>query len=295
MTLTAGEIILCNQSLDRIAAAQIASTSPTTNEYLVCDRNYPQVRDSLLRSMEWNFVNARAELSLIYDIEFDTAPGPDRFVVGDVLTGVTSGVTATVLEVISGTQYRIAYISGTFTDGETITNAAIESVEWQGIPVYDGTDSVVWYENGDQVVCGTGYPIATEVTPSFGLDHMYLLPSDFSRLRAKTKHQYHHVIEGKYILSDHDSSKIEYVKKTTDTTLFDDLFTDCLILKLALTLLSPLAGTASAQTKADLKEDYRMAMAKARQVNFQEDNTSGRSDWNSARYTGKPLFGTFRR
>jgi hypothetical protein len=284
MTLTAGEIILCNQSLDRIAAAQIASTSPTTNEYLVCDRNYPQVRDSLLRSMEWNFVNARAELSLIYDIEFDTAPGPDRFVVGDVMTGVTSGVTATVLEVISGTQYRIAYISGTFTDGETITNAAIESVEWQGIPVYDGTDSVVWYENGDQVVCGTGYPIATEVVPGFGYQHTYHLPADFSRLRVKQKFQHSHAIEGKYLISHHSTEKIEYVSKTTDTTLFDDLFIECLILKLALTLISPLVGTSATSLREGLQTELKSAMSKARQVGKMEDNTPKHHIWLNARY-----------
>jgi hypothetical protein len=284
MTLSAGEIILCNQALDRIAAAQIASTSTTTNEYLVCDRNYPQVRDSLLRSMEWNFVNARATLSLIYDIEFDTAPGPDRFAVGDVLTGVTSGVTATVLEVISGTQYRIAYISGTFTDGETITNATVESVEWQGIPVYSGSDAVVWYENGDQVVCGTGYPIVTEVVPDFKYQHQYVLPADISRLRVKQKHQRNHAIEGKYLLSMHDTEKIEYVKKTTDTTLFDDLFIECLILKLAIVLIPPLAGNASASTKEQLKLDYKEAISKARQVGKMEDNTPKHHIWLNSRY-----------
>src|SRR4030067_2279236 len=101
MTLLAGEITICNQALDRIGAAQIASTSTTTHEYLVCDRNYSQVRDALLRSFEWNFVNGRQELSLVYDIDFGTSPGPDEFAVGDILTGVTSGVTSTVLEVLS--------------------------------------------------------------------------------------------------------------------------------------------------------------------------------------------------
>jgi hypothetical protein len=284
MTLSAGEITLCNQALDRIGAAQIASTSTTTNEYLVCDRNYPQVRDTLLRSFEWNFVNARETLALVYDIDFGTAPGPDEFAVGDVLTGITSGVTATVLEVISGTQYRIGYVTGTYTLGETVTNATVSSVEWQGIPVVYGTSPVVWYENGDQVVCGALYPTVTEVVPNFGYQHMYVLPDDFSRLRVKQKFQHEHAIEGKYLLSHHDTEKIEYVRKTTDTTLFDDLFVDCLILKLALTLLNPLAGTASASTKEQLKQDFKESIAKARQVGKMEDTTPKHHPWLNARY-----------
>ena len=284
MTLSAGEISICNQALDRIAAAQIDSVTTTTNEYLVCDRNYAQVRDSLLRSFEWNFVNARAELSLVYDIDFGTAPGPNRFAVGDVLTGISSGVTSTILEVLSGTEYRIAYISGTYTDGELVTNGTAESVEWQGIPLVDDTDSVVWFEDADQVICQTGYPTTTEVVPDFGYQHMYALPADFSRLRVKQKFQHTHAVEGKYLISHHDTEKIEYVRKATDTTLFDDLFTECLILRLAITLLNPLAGTASGTFREQLKQDFKIAISKARQVGKMEDSTPKHHPWLNARY-----------
>jgi len=58
------ETRLCNLALSRIGAATIQDVeNPTTNEGRHCQRLYPHVRDSLLRSHWWRFATKRATLS----------------------------------------------------------------------------------------------------------------------------------------------------------------------------------------------------------------------------------------
>jgi len=285
MSLTQDELNLANQSLDRIAAGNITLAAQSDVKGLACNRHFVPTRDALLRSYEFNFANGRAELSLMYNLALQAAPGPDIWVAGDVITGIASDATATILTVISGVEYEIAYLDGTFEDGETITNGTVESVVWQDIPVYSGDEAVVFYSDTDQVVCGTGYPILAEVVPVFGYNHQYILPADFLRLRPKDSiYNYKFVIEGNRILTDHDTKHILYVKKVTDPTLWDALFTELFVLKLAWKLINPLAGTGTASLKAELREELRYAEAKARIVSAQEDNCTGEETFTTARY-----------
>ena len=75
-------------------------------------------------------------------------------------------------------------------------------------------------------------------TPAFGWDYQYELPNDYidiatlngiesEQCRARFK------IEGEKLLTDASSAKITYTKQVTDTTLFDPLFYDVLVLRLA--------------------------------------------------------------
>jgi len=105
------------------------------------------------------------------------------------------------------------------------------------------------------------------------------------RLRLKdTLYNYKFVIEGNRILTDHDTKHILYVKKVTDPTLWDALFTELFVLKLAWKLINPLAGTGTASLKAELREELRYAEAKARIVSAQEDNCTGEETFTTARY-----------
>jgi len=73
--------------------------------------------------------------TLYHDLTVDTAPTAAAFEVGATLTGATSGVTCDVVKKVSDTYYIVTEPSGTFTDGEVIS---------------DGTNSVD---------CATGYPV----------------------------------------------------------------------------------------------------------------------------------------
>ncbi|MDD5458396.1 MAG: hypothetical protein PHF37_03280 [Phycisphaerae bacterium] len=293
MSLTQAELNIANQALDRIAAAQITLTGTTANEYLVCNRHYAQTRDSLLRSFEWPFATDRATLSQISTLELDTAPGPDTWAVGDVITGITSGTTAEILTVTSDTEYEIIHLSGDFTDGETITNADVEKVYWQGIPLTWEDEPVYWYDDSDcdQVVCGTGYPIVSGLTPDFEWGHQYQLPNDFVRLKKVYEDDGTDYVddrferEGQRLLTNYDTCNIKYIKDITDPTKFDALFTEVLILRLAMKLVNPLAGIRAAELKAEISQELRVAEFKAKLVAEQEVNVSGRSDFTLARYS----------
>ena len=286
MALTQLEIDLCNQGLSLMGGKKVVlATQATTPEGVAANDFYAQTRDALQRSFEWPFCRTRATLSPLYTIEFDTSPGPSAFVVGDVITGVNSEATATIITVVSDVEYEIAYLDGTFEDGETITNATVEDVVWQGIPVFLDDEQVIWYDtaDSDQVVCSTGYPVATLLAPEFGYDYQFLLPADFSRFR-KNYSEEKRTVEGNRLLTDDDSGEVLYIKKVTDTTLFDPLFVEVFTLRLALKFVNIIAGTKSSELLQNLKQDLRVATASARSVCGSEENDTGSSEWNNARY-----------
>ncbi|MBE3143571.1 MAG: hypothetical protein IMZ61_06570 [Planctomycetes bacterium] len=291
MSLTAAEILILNQSLDRIAAAQITLAGTTTVEYLACSRNYEQTRDTLLRSFQWPWASTRATLARISTLTLDVMP-TDSWAVGDTITGITSEATAEILTVTSETEYEIIYLDGTFEAGEVITNATVESVLYEGHPVTYGGDEVVSFDTSDseQVVCGTGYPTAVDAAPSFEWDYQYYLPADFLRLKkvyeddGTDEVDDRWEIEGKRILTNYDTCNIKYVRKVTDPTEFEELFAEVLILRMAMKFINPLAKTGSDTLKAELREELRVAESKARLVAAQESNVSGRSDFNLSRY-----------
>lgn len=291
MSLTEAEVTVVNQANDRVGIGQIAYATQTTLTALTAIRHYEQTRNSLLESFEWPFAADREELGKISTIVLDVEPGPDNWAVGDTITGISSGTTAEILTVTSGTEYEIIHLSGDFTDGETITNATIYTVTWEGIAVEYGDDIVYWYDDSDdQTACGTGYPDVAEITPDFEWTHQYHLPNDFLRLKSiyeddgidEVDNRWER--EGKRILTNYDTCNIKYIKKVTDPDDFDPLFTEALILRTALKLCPPLAGTKTNPLKADIKEDLRAVMTRARLVAAQETNVSGRNDWDLARY-----------
>jgi hypothetical protein len=89
---------------------------------------------------------------------------------------------------------------------------------------------------------------------------------------------------GNRILTNYDTVNITYVKSVTDPDDFDDLFAEVLRLELQLKLIPAIPGTKSKQLSDDIKEQLRDARSRAKTVCSQENNTSGRSDWNLARY-----------
>jgi hypothetical protein len=292
MALTSDELNICNQALDRIGAGTFTLATETTSvEGPVCVRNYSQTRDSLLRSYEWPRAATRATLGQISTIDLG-AQSTSSWAVGDTITGISSEATAEILTVTTPSQYEIIHLSGTFEDGETITNATVHDVLWQGVPVYLEDEKMVWYETEDteQVVCATGYPVVAASSPDFEWDYQYHLPNDFLRLISVYENDGaddeddRFVVEGRRILTNYDTCNIRYVKQLTDPTEWDELFIEIMILRLALKVLPPLVGTKNPDLKADIAQDLKVAESKARCVAAQETNVRGRQDFTLARH-----------
>jgi uncharacterized phiE125 gp8 family phage protein len=74
--------------------------------------------------------------TLLYEtMTLDVAPGV-AWAAGETLTGVTSGKTCKIVEVLSGTSYTIRDRSGTFTLGEVITNGVTPADQGASYPTF---------------------------------------------------------------------------------------------------------------------------------------------------------------
>jgi len=292
MAYTQTEIdYIIGPALDRLAAKQVTFATQTTVQALAVLRHYDQTRDSLLRSYVWPFAKTQAELYQVSTLLLDSSP-TSAWSVGDTITGITSGVTAEILTVTSSTEYVIIYKTGDFTDGETITNATVEQVYWEGIEVLNGTEEVYWWDgsSASQVVCGAAYPTATAVTPNHKWTYKYYLPDDFLRLLSIDEIDDTDYVDkrferqGRYIFTDKETLNIDYVQKKTDPSVYEDLFIELFILQLAVKLVNPLAGSASQRFKDELRQDLKDAKSRARLVASVENNVQGRNDWDNARF-----------
>lgn len=274
MALTENEIsIIANSALSRIAVGTISEAAQSDVKGLEVNRHYAQTRDALLRSYLWPFAKSRDELVQIQLLELDTPPEiePDEVAwsVGDVITGLTSGTTGVILTVHSALEYDVGFLDGEFEDGEDIQN------QLDAPAIATGAE---------------GYPEMAILQPTFNWSFAYAMPLDFIRLWSVYEDDgfdpvdRRWEIEGRRILTHYNTVNVIYTRQVTNPVEFDALFTEVLILRLAMKLINPLAGTASEQFRAELRQELMHAEGRARTVCAQEANTTGRSDWNLARF-----------
>jgi hypothetical protein len=98
---------------------------------------------------------------------------------------------------------------------------------------------------------------ADSTAPAFEWAASYPLPSDFIRLKKLFNTDGKYAIEGSSILTDQPSLlQIVYIRKITDTTAFDPLFTQTLTLMLAVLAEPRIQGgaTKTGELKMELKE-----------------------------------------
>ena len=126
-----------------------------------------------------------------------------------------------------------------------------------------------------------------ETTPGFGYDYSYPLPSDFIRAKELYQSSYPYKIEQSAILTDDASANLTYIARITDVTKFDPLFTEALIISIAIRLSYILIG--SNTREQSLKEELKQVMFLAKQVDGQDDtpdqldaSTFTQAKWTSA-------------
>lgn len=128
--------------------------------------------------------------------------------------------------------------------------------------------------------------LASEVTsPAFGWSYSYPLPSGFIRVKEiDGDHPYK--IEGNYLLTNSSTIKFIYVRRIEDVTRFDPLFTEALILALAIRLSYILIGSNSRE--GALKEELQRVLFQAKQVDGQDDtpDSLNASTFLESKYTG---------
>ncbi|KKL64351.1 hypothetical protein LCGC14_2165920 [marine sediment metagenome] len=81
----------------------------------------------------WTLKNYAPEL-----LTLDVAPGGAGWAVGDVVTGVTSAKTSIIVEVLTGTTYRIKNRDGAYTLDEVLTNGTATADQGASFPTTTG-------------------------------------------------------------------------------------------------------------------------------------------------------------
>lgn len=288
---TAAEIAFVNQVLDRLEAGQITLADQTSVEAKTAYRHWTTTLNSLIRSFEWPFLATRTELKQIQTIVLNEKPTA-AWVVGDVITGLSSGTTATILAVTSDSEYDLAYLSGDFTDGETITNGTISTVYYNGVTVEFEDETVYNFDSSsaEQINCATGYPVVAVKTPDYEWAYQYELPTDFMRLVDVYEDDGTDNLDDRWtresnrILTNYNTCNIRYIKTITDPAAFDPLFAEVMLLRLAWKLIPALAGSLSRADREGIQTELRRVEGKARTICEQENNQTGRTDWTLARY-----------
>jgi hypothetical protein len=125
-----------------------------------------------------------------------------------------------------------------------------------------------------------------ETAPAFGYTISYPLPSDFIRVKDLENTSTVYKIEGTKLLTDSSEIKLTYVSRVEDVAKFDPLFTEALILSLAIKLSYILIG--SNGREQSLKEELRQVMFQAKQVDGQDDTPDSllASAFTDVKYSG---------
>ena len=70
-------------------------------------------------------------------------------------------------------------------------------------------------------------------TPSWGFSYQFTLPADCLRVLTILNYDYDYKIEGRKILANHGTVKIQYVSRITDPNQYDELLRECISAGLA--------------------------------------------------------------
>jgi hypothetical protein len=307
MALTSAEVDICNQSLGKIAAKVFTFGDVTSNQSVKSLLFYEQTRNALLRKFVWPF--ARKRLRLVAGWLTDTIYNTDQYVWQSALLykcaeAHTSGTFTTDLAAVKWVLVSTVSDWATATAyalGETVVNNAIL---YQCILAHTSGDTDD--EPGVGATTATYWKVTTtKPTNIFGYN--YDKPANCRRLVENQTINNQNinwnwygtytypksdrpadtwVLEGNTILTNDTEIDIVYIDTISDTTEWDDTFTDLLIAKLAKKLLAALSGSGPgvASHRTDLNLEIQTLTKDAETIGSQEGNNSGSSDWNNARY-----------
>jgi len=240
------EIDTANESLLRLGCKTTITLAGYATDVNGIKANliFPQTRDSLLRSYSWNFATARLYLASVWK----TAR---YYAIGEYVWYPDASSTSLLYKCAT------AHTSGTWATDL----AAVKWVIYTSRPLYHWN-----YQYDLPTTC------------------LRLLTYNNSHHGYGTYYNHHYALEGDKILTDETDVKIRYIDQIIDPDNWDSLFKEVFILQLALKLLPAIGGVGTPTLNAELRSELKDVMARARVVNRNETNDTGRSDWNVARF-----------
>ena len=107
--------------------------------------------------------------------------------------------------------------------------------------------------------------------PEYEYAYKFQLPTDPYCLRVlEVEDDYDYRIEGRYLLSDNSTIKIKFIKRITDSGLFDSLLMEAIVARLAAALVIPIAGAGNASLVEGMWKLYEAKIREARTTDGME-------------------------
>lgn len=217
---------VCNDALLSLGQETITDLDDTADPQAVKLKSIYSLRLKFLLGRDWVFNRTRATLTKVYKLTIDSAPAPTAagWIVGDTLTGATSGATCTIKKKVSNTEYWVTEPSADFTDGEVIS---------------DGTNSRD---------CAAGYPIIDKTPPAFGSWlYVFAIPDDYlANLKLvdldSEEIEYPYLREGFLFYSNVTTAYAKYSMDLTDVSVMPGWFTNLFSMDLADRIAPKLSG-----------------------------------------------------
>ena len=278
MPTTLSPVNIANIALSKIGAQSINSLTDQANaSSLQCNINWQLAYLEVSRASRWNCLVTTAVLVSIVQTPLPgNAPPPNPATWAPLST-----YQANTYLTYGGYYYQVEF---TYTSTNNFVNDLTTGALVQtNLP----TVQPFFPNNGSQYPSGWSYQFA--------------LPSDFQLLVALNDNTYwgcsslgdttsNYQIMGLSLFCNAPQAVIQYVQNVADTTKFDALFTNCVALKLASMIATPLRQDGGRMEQALLAE-YKVALREARTKNAGEQqarrfNPIPSSRFNQARYCG---------
>ena len=128
--------------------------------------------------------------------------------------------------------------------------------------------------------------VITGATPVFGFTQEFTLPADYIRIidhEYSSYDTFHYRIEGGLLLCDESTIKIEYIYKVTDTSTFDEKFTEVLALRIASRLAYALVNSNTLQERIFNEAERGLSMARLFDAQEGGSRQLMKSDWTNSR------------
>lgn len=251
----------CNLALSRVGCLGISSLGDLTSQSAItCNLNFPLAYLVVSRASQWNCLLQAANLTQQVQTPLPTPPGSSNGL-PPVPSTVPNWAPNTAYPANQWLQFTgylyittIAYTSSNNFLNDLTTGALIQS---------------------NQVATGPFYPNGSGATYPSGWGFQYQLPDDFLLLgilndnevwdwKANVGDDYE--IMGPSLFCNQSQAVIKYVQNVADTTKFDPLFGECLVLKLAGMIATPLKQD-SGRMEAQFEAAYRVKLSEAMQRN----------------------------
>ena len=303
MALTSAEVVLCNQSLDKISAKGITTvTTFNENEHSKCLLHFDQTRNALLRSHVWPF--ARTRLRLVSGWLTDTTYTTDQYVwqsgllykaivahTSDVFATDLAAAKWTLVSTIDAWVTATAYVVGNLVTTNALlykcliahTSGTFSTDLAAGKWVLTDTKPTNVFGFNYDIPAGSLRLVENQVVNNRNINWNWFGTYTYPKSNRPADTW---VLEANTILTQDTEIDIVYIDTVDTTTKWDVLFTELFIATLARKLMSLAGfGPGTASLRGDVDAEIKELTKEANTVGSQEGNNSGSSDWNNERFT----------